>query len=101
MVGTIPTLIEPTTKLFLHEKLRQCHNTRANIYSTIVNVAIIAIFFGFASFVLYTIYVNRPTDEEQYEKNLTNQHIIMNKIKEFRTVPAKVTQIVEYNTNYI
>jgi hypothetical protein len=90
-----PSLIEPTTRYYLHQKLKDCHNVRANIYSTIINVAIITIFIGFVSFILYTIYVNKPTEEQQREKNLTNQHLIMNKIKEFRTVPAKVTSLTE------
>jgi hypothetical protein len=96
MMQQHPTLIEPSTKYFLQEKLKQCHNIRANIYSTIVNISIITIFIGFLSFILYTIYVNKPTEEEQREKNLMNQHIIMNKIKEFRTVPAKITNLTEH-----
>jgi hypothetical protein len=90
-----PSLIDTTTKYYLQEKLKECHNVRANIYSTIINVGFITIFIGVISFVLYTIYVNKPTEEEQREKNIINQHIIMNKIKEFRTVPAKITTLTE------
>ena len=88
-----PSLIEPTTKYYLQEKLRQCHNVRANIYTTIINAAVITFFFIFGTYVLYYIYVSKPTEEELREKNLINQHIIMNKIKEFRTGPAKITDL--------
>lgn len=91
-----PALIEPTTRFYLHEKLKECHNVRASIYSTIVNVSIITLFLGFVSFMLYTIYVNKPTEEEQREKNIINQHLIMNKIQQFRTVPAKITSLTEH-----
>jgi hypothetical protein len=91
-----PSLIEPTTKYYLHEKLRQCHNVRANIYITIINISVITIFIIFSSYILYTIYINKPTEEEQYEKNLITQQIIMNKINEFRTVPAKITDLTEH-----
>jgi predicted membrane protein len=91
-----PSLIEPTTKYYLYEKLQQCHTTRANIYSFIINISIITVFIGFVAFLLYTLYVNKPTEEEQRQKNLMNQHAIMNKIREFRTVPAKITNLTEH-----
>jgi hypothetical protein len=90
-----PKLIESTTKYYLQEKLRQCHNIRADIYSTIINVSVITFFFIFGGYMLYCIYNNKPTEEELREKNIINQHIIMNKIKEFRTVPAKITDLTE------
>ena len=93
--SSIPSLIEPTTKYYLNEKLKQCHNVRANIYLTIINVSVITLFVGFISFILYTIYVNKPTEEQQREKHLIDQHIIMNKINEFRTVPVNVTNFSE------
>ena len=96
----IPSLIEPTTRYFLQEKLRECHNVRANIYSTIINVSVIVFFVGFLSFIIYTIYTNKPTEEQLREQNLINQHLIMNKIKEFRTVPAKVSTLVDDNMNF-
>jgi hypothetical protein len=92
---TNSTLIDPVTKYYLQEKLKECHKTRTNIYLTVVNISIITGFICFVSFILYTIYINKPTEEEQRTKNLINQHIIMNKIKEFRTVPAKVTNLTE------
>jgi hypothetical protein len=95
MNNTTPSLIEPTTKFYLHEKLRHCHTVRANIYITIINLSVITIFIIFGSYILYYIYTNKPTEDEQREKNLITQHIIMNKIKEFRTVPAKVTNLTE------
>lgn len=97
----LPLLIEPNTRYYLQEKLKECHNVRANIYSIIINVGIITIFIGIISFVLYTIYINKPSEEQKREKDIINQHIIMNKIKEFRTVPAKITNLIEKNNEVI
>ena len=92
------SLVDPTTKYYLQEKLKECHKVRTNIYLTIVNISVITFFICFVSFILYTIYINKPTEEEQREKNMINQDIIMNKIKEFRTVPAKITNLTDkYN----
>lgn len=94
----LPSLIEPNTKFFLNERLKQCHNTRANIYSIIINISVIFIFLFFILLILYNIYINKPTEEEQKQQNYINQLIIMNKIKEFRTVPAKITNLTnDYN----
>jgi hypothetical protein len=96
VMATKPSLVEPTTRYFLHEKLKECHSVRANIYSSILNISIVTLFLALLSFILYTIYVNKPTEDEQREKNLINQHHIMNKIRQLRTVPKSVTNITEH-----
>jgi hypothetical protein len=90
-----PSLIEPMTKYMIQEKLKDCHNVRANIYSMILNAVIILLFVGTIGFTLYNIYINKPTDDEQREINLIRQHQIMNKISEFRTVPTRITNMTE------
>lgn len=92
-----PLLIEPTTRYYLQEKLKQCHTTRANIYFFILNISVVILFFGCFFYILYTMYVQRLTPEQQYEKNQIEQHIIMNKIHQLRTIPPKVNALVEHN----
>jgi len=93
MMPTRPLLIEPITKYYIDQKLKSCHNVRTNIYSSIINGTVIVLVLGVIFFVLYTIYINKPSDEEQREQNLIAQHIIMNKLKEFRTVPSRTNTI--------
>jgi len=76
-----PRLIEPGVKYFLYNTLNQCHATRVNIYSWVLNVSVFVVFACIFGTALYFCYKRKLTPEQQYEKMMKEQAYILSKIR--------------------
>jgi hypothetical protein len=76
-----PRLIEPGVKYFLYNTLNQCHATRVNIYSWVLNVSVFVVFACIFGAALYFCYKRKLTPEQQYEKMMKDQAYILSKIR--------------------
>jgi hypothetical protein len=79
----MPTLIEPGTKYFLRETLRNCNNKKVYYYSLIFNLVCFFIFFGILVTFLYYRKKTKLTPKEKEKMKIKEQEYIMTKLKNF------------------
>lgn len=89
---TKPTLIEPGTKFFLNETLKQTHSFRLKYYNYIINIGLFLLFLIVLGAILLYKYKGRLTPIEKEEKNKEKQQYILSKIKTFQENKKKVQQ---------
>jgi hypothetical protein len=76
-----PILIEPGTKYFLRETLKNCHNKRTYYYSSVINLLLLLFFLVFLGTFLYYKHKTRLTPKEKKEKQKEQQEYILTKLK--------------------
>jgi hypothetical protein len=79
-----PQLIEPHARYYMANVLHNCSQTRAKIYTNIINITVGVLFIGFTLIILYFCYKNRATPEEKYEKEIRDQAYILTKIRQYK-----------------
>jgi hypothetical protein len=87
-----PTLIEPGTKYFLNETLKQTHAFRLKYHNYIINIALLIGFFLILGAILLYKYKGRLTHVEREEKNKEKQQYILTKIKTFQESKRRAQQ---------
>lgn len=78
-------LIEPTTKRFLYNTLKQCHNYKIHYYSVLFNFVLFIIIFSVIGGFLYYRYKNRKIDYEKQQLQIfLNKKQITDKIQKMQ-----------------
>ena len=89
---TKPMLVEPGTKYFLNEMLKQCHVFRKKYENTILNIALFLAFVLVLAILLIYKYKGKMTEEEMYQKDFEKQQYILSKIKNYQDVKLRTQQ---------
>tara|TARA_B100000282_G_C31665553_1_gene459669 strand:+ start:529 stop:837 length:309 start_codon:yes stop_codon:yes gene_type:complete len=84
-----PNLIEYSTKSFVLNKLQQCHDTRVNIYSYILNIGILVLFIFIFYLALRHSRNNKLTNAEKKYKAMKEQEHILSKIRFYKEIQEK------------
>lgn len=79
-----PTLIEPGTKYFLNQTLKQSHDYKIKFYNKMFNVGLFISFFIILGAILLYKYKGRLTPMEKENKNKEKQQYILTRIKKFQ-----------------
>lgn len=91
-MSTSPTLIEPGVKYFFNQTLKQCNVKRNNLYNTLCNLGLFAVFLGIFLSILYYKKKNKKTEAELEEEERQNQQIILSKIGQYNDVKLRESQ---------
>jgi hypothetical protein len=89
---TKPTLIEPGTKYFLNETLKQTHIFRLKYQNYIINIGFFIFFLLVLGAILFYKYKGRLTEEDKAQKNKEKQQYILSKIKNFQESKRRAQQ---------
>ena len=76
-----PTLIEPGTKYFLSQNLKQTHMYKMKFYNKMFNIGLFFLFILILGIILLYKYKGRLTPVEKENKNREKQQYILSKIK--------------------
>ncbi len=75
-----PELIEPGTKYFLSESLKQCKHVKDSWTNIYCNMAFIFIFTGMLALVLYNKYKGRVQSEKESEKKNLEKELYLSRL---------------------
>jgi hypothetical protein len=87
-----PTLVEPGTKYFLKETLKQCRDFKNKYNNTLFNISIGVAFFILIAIILFIKYKGKPTPAEKERKNKEKQQYILSKIKNYQDAKRAAQQ---------
>ena len=79
-----PKLIEGQAGNFMYQTLRQCHEKRVMTYSFVFNLAIASVFLIVGAIVLYVLFQQKKTPDQQKDNILRDQKFILEKIKSLK-----------------
>lgn len=77
-------LIEPSTKNYLFNTLKQCHNHRVSIYYYVLNISIFLLFIIISGTILYYCNKYKLTDVDKKRKMYKDQQYVLSKIRYFQ-----------------
>mgnify|MGYP007082033200 CR=1 FL=1 len=89
---TKPTLVEPGTKYFLNETLKQTHIFRLKYQNYIINIGLFVFFLLVLGAILVYKYKGRLTEQDKAQKNKEKQQYILSKIKNFQESKRRAQQ---------
>jgi hypothetical protein len=92
MSSSSPILVEPGVKYFFNQTLKQCNVKRNNLYNTLCNLGLFAVFISIILSVLYYKKQNKKTEAELEEEERQNQQIILSKIGQYNDVKLRESQ---------
>ena len=100
-----PLLIEPGTKYFLRETLKECHNKKSHFYNSLVNFILFILFFMSLGTFLYYKHKTRLTPKEKKEREKKEQEYILTKLKTLnnnvqRKNNTLITDLPHLDNNY-
>ena len=81
-MDSIPSLIEPGTKFFLNQTLKQCHIIKNKYYNTIFNIGLLVALIAVVGLILLYKYKGKLTPAEKLSKDKKKQQYILSKIKQ-------------------
>ena len=87
-----PILVEPGTKYFINQTLKQCRQKSINFYNNLYNIILLMIFLGVTSGVLYYKKITKPTMEDKVKKENTRRLYLINKLKIYNHKMLKESQ---------
>lgn len=87
-----PFLVEPGTKYFLSETLKQSHEFRIKYENYIINIGLFIFFLICLGGLLYYKYKGRLTPLEKQQKEREKQQYILSKIKNFQENKRRMHQ---------
>ena len=76
-----PRLVENGMTQFMHDTLKNCHQTRIKTYSMALNLGIFLLFILIVAWILYCCYRKKPSPEEIRAKMLRDQEYVLSKIR--------------------
>ena len=79
-----PKLIEHQAGHYMCQTLKHCHDKRIITYSLIFNVTIVLVFGIVTGLILYLLYKQKKTPDQQKENILRDQKYILEKIKSLK-----------------
>ena len=77
----MPSLTEPSSKAYLINHLKKCHETRVGVYYYVFNFGVLFLFILIFGLALYFCYANKPSDYEKKQQMLKEQEFILSKIR--------------------
>jgi len=100
-----PTLIEPGTKYFLSQNLKQTHVYKIKFYNKMFNVGLFILFLLILGIILLYKYKGRLTPIEKEKKNREKQQYILSKIKKLQDAKRiahqeLITGLPEWENDY-
>ena len=87
-----PSLIEPGTKYFLRETLKQCHHFKEKYHNFLLNLGLFLVFLFIVGAILLYKYKGRLTPAEKEQKTREKQQYILSKIKTFQEAKKQAHQ---------
>jgi len=102
---TKPSLIEPGTKYFLKETLKQVHKDKSNYDNNLLNVFLFFMFIIIAFVILNYKYKSKPNENEKKNKEKLKKNYILNKIKQINDKQRKqhdkmITNLPKFESNF-
>jgi hypothetical protein len=91
-MSSSPTLIEPGVKYFFNQTLKQCNSKRTNLYNTLCNLALFAMFLGIFLSILYYKKKTKKNGAELEEEERQSQMILLSKIANYNDVKLRESQ---------
>lgn len=82
--AALPHLIDSKTGQYMQDTLKKCHEFRIMTYSRAFNFVVVFIFISIACIGLYICFTRKKTPEEEKEKILNDQRIILEKIRSLK-----------------
>jgi len=79
-----PTLIEPSTNMFIKDALKQCNMYKKDYYNYIINTGIAITIFTVLGIVIYYSYKPRIITEEQRKKDRQQREDLMRRLNNIR-----------------
>lgn len=79
-----PFLVEPGTRYFLNESLKQCHIIKTKYYNVLYNIGLFALFIFVLGGILIYKYKGRLTEEEKEQRSREKKQYILEKIQNFQ-----------------
>jgi hypothetical protein len=77
-----PQLIEPGTKYFLYETLKQCNQKKYTYFNTLLNVLLFSVFIlFFAGFLYYKYHTKKKDAYLMTEKKQKEEHMLVELVK--------------------
>ena len=92
-----PTLIEPGTKYFLRETLKNCSKKRLFYNTVVLNIGLLLIFSAILGTFLYYRHKTKLTPKEKKEKLKREQEYIMVKLRNFNEEAQKKQNLLITN----
>lgn len=80
----IPNLTESSFGEFMLQNLKSCHENRVKIYSIVLNVSIVVLFFSILGFFLYYKHKEKLTPYEAQQKLYNDQQYILDRIRYYQ-----------------
>jgi uncharacterized protein HemX len=74
-------LIDVSARNTLYNRLSLCHATRVQLYSTVLNVAVLLLLVLGVALTLYCCYQRQPSEYEKRQQMLRDQDYILSKIR--------------------
>lgn len=87
-----PNLVEPGTKYFINQTLKQCRQKNINFYNTLFNVVLLVSFLGLAGGILYYKKATKPTIQDKIDKEHAKRMYLINKLKIYNHKMLKQSQ---------
>jgi len=87
-----PCLIEPGTKYFLRETLKQCHMFKEKYHNFLFNLGLFLFFLFIVGSILLYKYKGRLTSTEKEQKTREKHQYILSKIKTFQQAKKQAHQ---------
>ena len=85
-------LVEPGTKYFIGETLKQCHQFKETYKNTIYNIIILFAFFTILGLLLLYKYKGKLTPQEIEEKERIKKTYILSRIRNYQDAKIKAQQ---------
>lgn len=79
-----PKLIEHQAGHYMCQTLKHCHEKRVLTYSFMFNISVVLIFGVVTGVILYLLYKQKKTPDQQKENILRDQKFILEKIKSLK-----------------
>ena len=101
----MPSLIEPGTKYFFNETLKNVNNERNRINSLLFNLALFVMFIFIVYGILYFRKKNKPTNDEKKKKEELKKNYLLNKVKELQQEKKKhydtmITELPKFESDF-
>jgi hypothetical protein len=87
-----PKLIEPGTKYFIKESLKNCNNFRNNYNNYVINLILLFVFLLILGMFLYIRYKGKLTPLEKENKLNEQKHYVLSKIRQLQDVKRQKSQ---------
>ena len=100
-----PSLIEPGTRYFLKETLRNVNKQKKINNNISVNIGLLLFFVLIFGLLLVYKYYTKPTEKEKEEKEKLKQNYLLNKIKELSDknkaeYDKMITNLPKFESNF-